>query len=157
MTPQPTTKPQPHHTDAPTTHHINLPWPKPPLTANQRLHHMARARLTKQIRHDVTWLIKAARIPPVEHCTVVLYWAPGDHRERDEDNPYPTYKACCDAIAEDARIVPKDTPRHMTKHTPVILPPPHTGGMWLEITITQLGQSGDVNSLTRGAGCENQR
>jgi crossover junction endodeoxyribonuclease RusA len=138
------------------TYRIPLPWDRPPLTENQRLHRMAVAKLTKQIRRDVGWLVKAARVPPSDHCKVVLHWAPGDHIERDAENPTPTYKAACDGIV-DAGVVPKDTPQYMVKEMPVIVPPPEPNGMWLEITVThqqqhhnQLRQPGAAKDLTRG-------
>lgn len=126
-----------------TTHVLKLPWTRPPLTANQRHSWPERARLTKEIRETVAWLAKAARIPAGEHLTVKLVWAPGDRRNRDEDNAWPTLKACCDALARGPRrdlvgldLVPDDSPGYMTKLTPVILPPPEPMGMWLEVTVT---------------------
>jgi crossover junction endodeoxyribonuclease RusA len=123
-----------------TTYRIPLPWGKPPLTANQRLYWAQRCRLTYEIRRTVAWLAKGAQIPTVEHLTVQLIWAPGDRRKRDEDNLWPTLKACCDALARGRPdltgldLVPDDTSKYMTKLSPRILPPPEPAGMWLEIT-----------------------
>lgn len=117
-----------------TTYRIDLPWTRPPLHENQRLHWAAEARIKRDVRNTGAWLTKAANIPATEYCQVTLYWAPGDHRIRDEENPTPTSKYLCDGIV-DAGIVPDDAPRWMKKHMPVILPPPEPAGMWLEVTV----------------------
>ncbi len=116
-----------------TTYRLALPWDRPPLTANQRPHWTTRHRLTAQIRHTVGWLARQAHIPATNHCTVTLVWAPGDRRRRDEDNLVATLKAACDGLV-DAGIVRDDTPAWMTKHMPVIKPPPEPPGMWLDVT-----------------------
>lgn len=121
-----------------TTYRLDLPYTRPPLTLNQRLHRMAEATLTAQIRHDVGWLARAARIPPVDHCEVVMYWAPSGNTQRDEDNLISTYKVCCDGIV-DAGVVPGDTNRHMAKRMPVILEPRTPPAMWLEIITEGVG------------------
>jgi crossover junction endodeoxyribonuclease RusA len=111
---------------------IPLPWTGPLLTANQRLHWAARARLTRTVRDTVCQLAMNARIPPMGACEVTLHWAPPDHRRRDADNPLPTLKAAADGVV-DAGIVSDDTPAYMTKHMPVIEPPRRPARMWLTI------------------------
>lgn len=115
------------------THRLTLPWRRPPLTANQRQHWTQRHRLTAETRQTVAWLARAARIPAGQHCTVTLMWAPGDRRRRDTDNLVPTLKAACDGLL-DARVVPDDTPQHMTKHMPIIAA--RAPGMWLDVTVS---------------------
>ena len=114
----------------------------PPLTANQRLHFRAERQRTKLIREGVMIAAKAAKIPQCEHLIVQLHYRPGDNRRRDEDNLYPTMKACCDALARGPRrdwvgleLVPDDTPRYMTKLGPQIHPGPGKRRLWLTVEI----------------------
>jgi crossover junction endodeoxyribonuclease RusA len=114
----------------------------PPLTANQRLHHMTRALRTRNIRE---WVANSAHdqgIPKGKHLTVQLHYAPGDNRRRDSDNLYPTFKAACDALARGPRkdwvgleLVPDDTPEYMTKLAPLIHPGKGDRRLWLTIEV----------------------
>lgn len=113
---------------------LALPWCRPPRSLNQRLHWSERQRLDREIRTTVGWLSRQARIPRSKHATVTLYWAPGDRRKRDADNVVPTLKAGCDGIV-DSGVVADDRPELMTKHMPVIVPPPHPPGMWLTVSV----------------------
>lgn len=118
---------------------VALPYLTPPLTANQRLHHMARASLVRQVRADTGWLVKAAKVPRLPRCRVGLYYVPKTAGRRDEDNLVPTLKAACDAIV-DAGVVPDDTPSYMEKLMPVIEParPGSRPGSRLWLVITEL-------------------
>lgn len=123
-----------------TVYRLVLPWQRPPLTANQRLHWAVRSRLTREIREIVAWLGKAACIPPCGHLTVQLVWAPGDRRRRDGDNCAPTVKAAVDALARGPRkdlvgldLVPDDTPKYVTVLPTLIKPPAYEPGMWLTV------------------------
>lgn len=125
------------------SYRLDFPWPRPPLTANQRLHYMARSQKTRMVRETTMLLARAAQIPAGRHITVCLYWAPGDRRRRDADNLVPTLKACADALARGRRrdwvgleLVPDDTPAYMEKLMPVIVPPPAVPGLWLEVQVT---------------------
>lgn len=117
------------------TYRLTLPWPRPPLSANQRLHWSVRHRLTREIRTTVGWLAKAAQIPPATHVTVTLVWAPGDRRRRDPDNLTASHKPMADALV-DAGIVPDDCPAWMTHNMPVIDGSAQTG-LWLDVEITK--------------------
>ena len=97
---------------------LRFDWPNPPLTANQRMHHMMLANITRQIRTAAAWTAK--RIPALGRCDVTLTWHVTDHRRRDADNIVPTLKALCDGLV-DAGVVTDDTPDLMVKHMPVIL------------------------------------
>lgn len=126
---------------------LHLPYQRPPaaLAGNSRAHWRGRDRDTKQVRADVTRLAAAAGLHqtgPWTHIAVTLTWAPGDRRRRDADNLWPLLKACCDALARGPRrdwvgleLVPDDTPQWMTKHAPVIAPPP-ARGLWLDLDLT---------------------
>jgi crossover junction endodeoxyribonuclease RusA len=98
---------------------LDLPFDRPPLTENQRLHHMAKARLTKQVRRAASFLARSQRIPPLGTCTVHLVWHVNTKHRRDADNLAPTLKAACDGLV-DAGLVPDDTPALMDKRMPEI-------------------------------------
>lgn len=122
------------------TYRLVLPWDRPPLTANQRLHRQVEARTAKTVRDAAGWLARQARIPVAEHCTVELQWAPKHKGRRDPLNLYPTLKACGDGIV-DSGVVKDDTAEWMDTPTPVILPPTKTvGRMWLVVTVEQAGE-----------------
>lgn len=123
-----------------TTYRLELPWDRPPLTANQRLHRQVEARTVKTVREAAGWLTRQARIPVCGHCTVTLEWAPKSRGRRDELNLFPTLKACGDGVV-DAGVVKDDTPEWMDTPTPVILSPTGTvGRMWLVITVEQAAE-----------------
>lgn len=94
-----------------------IPWRRPPLTANQRLHWAQRAQITKTIRTLAATL--ARDVPFLERIEVTLVWVVGDRRRRDADNTVPTLKALCDGLV-DADVVADDVPELMRKHMPVI-------------------------------------
>jgi crossover junction endodeoxyribonuclease RusA len=96
-----------------------LPYETPPVTANQRMNHFARARHVKTLRGTTGMLARAARIPELGTCRVTLTWFVNTRHRRDADNVVPTLKAACDGLV-DAGIVPDDTPDLMDKRMPVI-------------------------------------
>lgn len=98
---------------------IVLPYTKPPLTANQRLHWAQKARLTKQIRRDTYLLARSAGLNTSDRITVRLEYYPRDRRRRDPSNLMPTQKAAVDGIV-DAGLVPDDCPPYVTEHMPII-------------------------------------
>lgn len=114
----------------------------PPLTANQRLHHMAEAKRKRLVREGVMIAARAAKIPKAQHLVVQLHYAPGDNRRRDDDNLWPTMKAACDALARGPRrdwvgleLVPDDTAKYMTKLGPVIHLGPGKRRLWLTVEV----------------------
>lgn len=117
-------------------YNIILPWTKPPLSANDRHHWTAAAKITKEIRYTAWALTTKKRIPKTSHCTVTLFYKPGRVGRRDADNLMPTMKALCDGIV-DAGVVKDDIPEMMTKMMPVIKPADKMGpGMWLVVETT---------------------
>jgi crossover junction endodeoxyribonuclease RusA len=98
-----------------------LPYSSPPLSLNQRLHHMQRSRLTRQLRDDVALLAKARRIPRLGRVRVELHYQPKDNRHRDADNLVATLKPCIDGL-RDAGVIPDDTPEYVTWGAPQIHP-----------------------------------
>lgn len=99
------------------TYELRFDYPRPPLAMNQRLHHMARARITRDIR-EATALI-GRNLPPMDRCEVSLTWYVTDNRRRDADNVVPTLKAMCDELVA-IGVVCDDTPQYMSKTMPVI-------------------------------------
>ena len=124
------------HDTEPRTWDIRLPWTLPPLSMNDRTHWRVRARKVADTR-AATFALVNRRLPifAPDHVAVTLTYYPRDSRRRDADNLVATLKAVCDAIV-DARIVPDDTPRYMTKHMPVIAEP--DGDPRLVLTITEV-------------------
>lgn len=90
-----------------------------PWTLNDRPHWTRRRSNTDRIRTDVGWWVKHFRIPPMEHVTVQLHYAPGDNRRRDVDNLVTTSKAAVDAIVK-AGVVKDDSPEFVTQLMPMI-------------------------------------
>lgn len=112
---------------------LTLPWSAPPLSMNDRGGWRGRAPKIAQVRADVLTLARAAKVPPLGRCEVLLTWHPMDRRHRDADNPAATLKVCCDALV-DAGIVPDDVPRFMRKLMPVLGPVVKGGRVTLTIT-----------------------
>ncbi|MDL9938701.1 hypothetical protein QSJ18_18295 [Gordonia sp. ABSL1-1] len=79
---------------------MTFPYPRPPLTSNQRLHHMTKARITKQVRQQAYALAKIARIADIGPCVVVGTWVVKDCRRRDVANWDPTMKAILDGLTD---------------------------------------------------------
>jgi len=92
-------------------------WPKPPLSLNQRLHHMAKAKIVSQLRSEMH--ARARHIPDLGRCEVRLTWFVNTKARRDDENPVPTLKALCDGLV-DAEVVEDDTNEFMVKHMPEI-------------------------------------
>lgn len=112
---------------------LDLPWTKPPLSANQRLHWKPNAAITARVRRATKLLALSAGIPPLGRCEVTLTYNPTDKRRRDADNPVPTLKAACDGLV-DALVVADDIPALMRKHMPVIGPVVRGGRLTLTVT-----------------------
>ncbi|HEX3778495.1 MAG TPA: hypothetical protein VHX38_02430 [Pseudonocardiaceae bacterium] len=90
-----------------------------PLSANDRLHWRIKAGHVATIRTGVAWRAKEARIPPQDHITVQLHYAPGDSIRRDASNLTATQKPAVDGLV-DARVVPDDTAAWVTELMPVL-------------------------------------
>lgn len=108
---------------------------KPPLTANDRLHWAEKARRTDAWRTAAAWNAKAKKIPPQEHITVTLHYAPGDCRTRDASNLWPTVKPCLDGSV-DAGVVPADDGRYVAEQTPVLHEGRGDRRLWLVVAAT---------------------
>lgn len=98
---------------------IWLPYTRPPLTLNQRMHWQVKRKITQAIRAHVAHELHAVMFQPVAHVRAELHYVPRDKRHRDADNLVLTSKPCIDGIV-DAGLVPDDTPDYVTHLMPVI-------------------------------------
>lgn len=93
---------------------LTLPYASPPLSLNRHMHHMKEAAERRQIKQDVGWLARAAKLPRGLHRVhVVLVWRPKQIRRRDSDNPSPTLKPAIDALVQYGLVV-DDTVAHVS-------------------------------------------
>ena len=98
---------------------LKLPYQRPPLHANQRLHWAAKARMTKRARELSALLARSEGIPACRQVRVRLLWCVSDRRRRDPSNVVPTQKPLVDGLV-DAGVVPDDTPKWVREDMPVI-------------------------------------
>jgi len=101
-----------HLAARPTDWAIQMPWPRPPLSLNDRSDRRERASLTRMVRNDTNVLARAARLPELDRVTLGLIWYPGDNKVTDADNISPTLKAAIDGL-RDAKILVDDNGRHV--------------------------------------------
>jgi crossover junction endodeoxyribonuclease RusA len=115
-------------TVAATSWRIQLPFTRP-LSLNDRMHHMAKARAVREWRTAAHWAIKAAGIPPCARIWVELHYVPAQNRRRDPDNLVASFKPVVDALV-DAGVIPDDTQVFVDRAWPVIDPaePKRQGG-----------------------------
>jgi crossover junction endodeoxyribonuclease RusA len=99
---------------APHTYVVDLPGWGAPLTPNRRRHWRHYHNAVKQIRHDTKLCVRAAQVPSMTRCELVLQVTPPDRRRRDSDNLVPyLLKPVTDAVV-DAGVVPDDTDEFMS-------------------------------------------
>lgn len=83
------------------------------INANERLHHMVRARRTKTLRTWAYWESKRQKIPAHQQLAVEVVVYPGRRtRKLDPPNWSPSSKALIDGIV-DAKVLPDDTGEHV--------------------------------------------
>lgn len=99
---------------------VQLPFVKPPLSSNQRMHWAKKARVTREIREGAALAIRAAGVPRCAKVRVRVLWAVSDpKRRRDPSNVMPTQKAVVDGMV-DAGVVPDDTPEFVVEEMPAL-------------------------------------
>jgi hypothetical protein len=128
---------------------IELSYQRPPLRSNGGHGNWhAHSRTARELIDEVVTKARALKIPPCQHLTVELHYAPGRRQHIDSHNLHPTVKRCVDALARPARkvkdprhtwrglsLVPDDTDEYVTILTPKIHFPPEPGPRcWLTIT-----------------------
>ena len=104
---------------------LELPYTKPPLSLNDRMHWAKRAKLARDLRGWTALAAVAKRVPHLDHVAVELHYHPRDRRRRDADNLYATVKPCVDGL-RDAGVIDDDDTTRVTHLQPVI--EPATGG-----------------------------
>jgi crossover junction endodeoxyribonuclease RusA len=111
------------------------------LQGNSRVHWTARHAATREVIDAITLAARHAGLGPCSHLTVRLVRVVPTERAMDEDNLWPFFKVCCDALARGPRkdlpglhLVPDDTPQWMNKLTPRIVHRRGDSGLWLDIT-----------------------
>lgn len=115
---------------------IGLPWPKPPLSQNDRDERKrGGARKIAEVKEQARLSIRAARVPPMTAANVTLHYRVPDMRRRDADNLAVLLKACQDALV-DCGIIPRDDWVHVPSATCRIHPPTkgQQGAMWLTLS-----------------------
>lgn len=112
---------------------IRLPYARPPLSLNDRMHWAAKSRLTREVRALTALRARQAGIPALEAVRIVLHWVPRDGRRRDTDNPFPTLKAAIDGV-RDAGVVPDDSSEFVTSRVVIDPPDPKDPHLFIDIT-----------------------
>lgn len=81
---------------------IELPWPPRELSPNARIHHMAKAKVTKAYREQAYWLTvqSGAQFPAASGAILSIAFHPPDKRRRDLDGMFSSIKSGLDGIAD---------------------------------------------------------
>jgi crossover junction endodeoxyribonuclease RusA len=110
------------------------------LTANNRMHYHAKARLTRILRETGVTMARSARLPRLERADITVEYLPpaGRHplasaRIRDAENLAPTGKALIDGITQ-AGVFADDNIRHVRRVSFEFGPKSKRGQVLLHIT-----------------------
>jgi crossover junction endodeoxyribonuclease RusA len=109
------TAPEPRHWTLP------LPFHTPPLTLNQRLHHMKKWRKEQEVQAAALVLARKYKVTPCDRISVELHWRPKTRRARDGDNLFATVKPLVDGLRQ-AGVVTDDDSTRVEHRNPVIHP-----------------------------------
>jgi crossover junction endodeoxyribonuclease RusA len=113
---------------------LPIPYTSPPLSANDRMHRMQKARVTRKLRGDMKLIARAKRLPRMTRASATLHYVPGTNRRRDAENLAPTQKAVIDGALVSSGCLPDDSGEFLTLTAPVIHPKdPQGGRLWLEV------------------------
>lgn len=94
---------------------IQLPWLRPPLSANDRWPHRAvEYRVQQEVKTAAWALAKAKKLPRLHAILIELVWYPADNRRRDGDNIAPTLKYLTDGLVA-AKVLPDDNSERVLK------------------------------------------
>lgn len=83
---------------------IPLPYERPPLSLNDRMHWAPANKIKQELRHLASWMPRVHKIPPLERVRVVLEWRVPDRRGRDDNNPHATLKPLVDGLVDGGLI-----------------------------------------------------
>lgn len=103
---------------------ITLPYTRPPLTPNQRMHWAQKARITRQIRETTCALARLSKVGVQPRSTVTAVWFAPDRRRRDAGSLSLTLKAAIDGLV-DAGVWPDDDPAHVVEERVRVEPGPN--------------------------------
>ena len=113
---------------------IPLPWPKPPLSQNDRDERKrGGARKIANAKDQARWAVRAARVQPLAGAEVTLHYRVPDRRRRDADNLAVVLKVCQDALVLEG-VLPDDSWVHVPAATCRIHPPDGPPALWLTLT-----------------------
>lgn len=132
-----TALPLPFDEPVPRSWMLEFPPGTPVLSLNDRLHHMARHRLEKQLQNDSITLARHVKVPHCERIHVVLVLHPKRRGRRDLDNLSATLKPCIDGIRR-AGVVEDDDSSRVTFEIRVGEPSPK--GTRFDLIITDMGR-----------------
>lgn len=109
------------------------------MSLNDRDHWRVKAKKTEEYVDTTILLTRAAKVPPLKRCSVLLAYGPRDRRTRDPLNLVQTLKAVEDGIVR-AGVVPDDNPLYVESPMPVVLEkgPPNSRGGRLWVMISEL-------------------
>lgn len=121
-----------------TTYELVLPYTRPPLSLNQRIHWTKQRITITQIKSDASWLALQAKLPKaVPFTDIELVYYPPDNRRRDDHNITPTLKAAVDGLVRYG-LVADDDSQHVRSWCTI--GPKHPGGkVALNITVHPAG------------------
>lgn len=121
---------------------IDLPWPKPPLSQNDRdERNKGGARKIATAKAEARMAIRAARVKPIVGAVVTLHYRAPDRRRRDADNLAVVLKVVQDALVLE-EVLPRDDWVHVPASGQQIHPPSDEGpAMWIELTDVTYYQS----------------
>lgn len=97
-----------------------LPYRSPPLTLNQRIHHMAEHRIKGDLKKAAILLARSQKIPHLRAITAELRWLKADNRRADADNIAPTLKPLLDGLVA-AGVLDDDNSDHVLRASTRVL------------------------------------
>lgn len=116
---------------------IPLPWPKPPLSQNDRdERNRGGARKIATAKAEARMAIRSARVRPIVGCEITLHYRVPDRRRRDADNLAVLLKVCQDALVDEG-VIPRDD-WVCVPHSGQTIHPPQPGqpsALWLELLV----------------------
>ena len=119
---------------APDTITIPLPWDRPPLSQNDRLHHRVKALKVAAVLGEARGAITVVNIKPIVGAEVILHYRVADKRRRDADNLAVVLKVCQDALVAEG-VIPRDDWVCIPASGQRIHPPNgEPAALWLELT-----------------------